>query len=196
MARRPGKKQRLDPHRVRAEIDDRTQAAAAALSTQSAVPEATLCAADDGIAEELIDDVLHLVLNEFLQQPRAPTGTDAIPEPVDERIGSPEVGAFLGYLASLPPPVVPDFTCGLRAERFWILMDLACNGPGLSRQRASAELRKSMHDLCRTHEIAPDELSRLLQQLTSLPADGPGSALFAALRSCALRATTPGSSPR
>ena len=183
------RKRRLRPEQVKTEIAERSAEQAKHLADASSVPEETFAPCDSGVEDSLLNGVLGLILKSFERD----TGTDAgaLGEDVlrrEERVTDADIDAFLRAFAEWPPADAPRLDEGLAGERLWILVDLARNGPGLSRQRATRELRETMGSLWHTEGIDQFFLQQLIDLLGQVEQTGESSVLFQMLRMSAASA--------
>jgi hypothetical protein len=177
------RKRRLRPEQVKTEIAERSAQEARHLADASSVPEETFAPCDSGVEDSLLNGVLGLILRSFERDtgtaPHAPRADELCRE---ERIGDADVDAFLRAFASWPAAAPPQLDEGLAGERLWILVDLARNGPGLSRQRATRELRETMGSLWHAEGIDQFFLQQLVDLLGQVAQTGESSVLFQMLR--------------
>jgi hypothetical protein len=121
----------------------------------------------------------------FLEQlghggPSTPLTSTGVPLP-REIIDVDAFAACLREFRALTAEPPPDLMRGLADERVWILLDLARHGTGLSRQRATLELRQLLHQLGSEAEQHVDLLRDLSAQLAGAVRGGGFPVVFAAL---------------
>ena len=179
----PLRKRRLRPEQVKTEIAERSAQEARHLADASSVPEETFAPCDSGVEDSLLNGVLGLILRSFERDTGAAVRPPAANElGREERVADRDVDAFLRVFRSWPPAPPPPLDEGLAGERMWILVDLARNGPGLSRQRATRELRETMGSLWHAEGIDQFFLQQLVDLLGQVAGTGESSVLFQMLR--------------
>lgn len=107
-----------------------------------------------------MDAAARVFLDRLGQASDAPLPEQDLPhlEPVDEEALA-DCRRRFESLGDEPPP---DLLHGLEEERVWVLVDLARNGSGLGRHRATVELRR----LLRQISARAADHRRLLAELT------------------------------
>jgi len=104
------------------------------------------------------------------------------------RVTETEIRDLLDETATIATATPPDLREGLAEERLWILADLAVRGHGLSRQRATRELREAMTDLWDWDGLNIAVLSRLMDILSGIEDDADAPVVLMALRRSAAQA--------
>lgn len=181
------------PDRLRHGPAARQRRPEAELRGASSVPEAMFDAGDPVVEAHLLDDnvvrrLLHR-LNSVDQSRSAKQLSEAPPLDLDGRnhVSEDEIAAFFASLVEPSPHPTPRLTENLAQERRWILIDLAKNGTGLARQRATQELRAEMHAIASWEGFDLRLLEQLVAELDEATSAG-APLLFATLRLAAARA--------
>ena len=137
------------------------------LEKTSSLPSGTYGPAMPDVETELLlDQGVRSLLGRLLAGPRIePTTQDSVGEFHEEPVDPDNIHRFLSEFLNSPDEEPPDLMAGLRLERLWVLIDLATKGEGLSRQRATHELRDAMKDLLCWEGVDEEILSDLVQLL-------------------------------
>src|SRR5690606_20130821 len=91
------------------------------------------------------------------------------------------VASCLEVFAGLGDEPVPDLMAGLEDERIWVLIDLARHGTGVTRQRATYEVRELLRGLAARSGEKRALLRDLATQLAAIVGGGAAPVLFRAL---------------
>lgn len=168
------RKKTLQPEQVLADLG---------VSTAPAAPER-----EPPLEDELLEDVLSLFLTHFARDGQAIVDPGFDLPLRDNSIAPAEIEGLLRHLQQQGAVSPPDLHQGWEGERLWILIDLARNGPGLARQRATVELREIMARRWRRDGVDRSLLDQLVDLLRNLRAAGDGSVLFQMLQRSAAQA--------
>jgi hypothetical protein len=171
----------VPPEGVRRELAARQRLREADLRQTSSTPEHLL---DDDVVRKLLHQ-----LNSVDQSRSAKQLNEAPRLDVDgrNRVSPQEIEKVFASMSAPAPDQVPSLTENLAQERRWILIDLAKNGSGLARQRATRELRDDMQSVASWEGFDLHLLEQLVAELGEASAAG-APMLFEALRVAAARA--------
>jgi hypothetical protein len=143
---------------------------------------------DPPLEAKLLEDVLSLFLTHFARDGQAAVDAGFDLPLRNNSIAPEEIEDLLRHLDRQGAASPLDLHQGLEGERLWILIDLARNGPGLARQRATVELREIMARRWRHDGVDRSLLDQLVDLLRNLRAAGDGSVLFQMLQVSAAQA--------
>lgn len=169
--------------KLRRKLRERQRKVQDGLERNSALPASVFECQEPMVEAALMDAAASLFLAQMTQATAAGEETTGSPPPINGQdvVGPTEIQQCLGRLAGLASDPVPDPLADIDDERLWILVDLARNGSGLSRQRATAALRTVLRDQADGPESELKRLQRLVEGLTGLVADDSCPVVFKAL---------------
>lgn len=179
----------VPPERIEKQHAERQRRVGEDLRRTSSVPGEMFDACDPVVEAHLLDDdVVRKLLARLnsADQSRAAKRLAAVP-PGDlerNRVTPEQIEEFFASLREPTTVEVPSLNEGFAQERSWILIDLARNGSGIARQRATRELRESMRDLSARDGFDRRMLERLVELLDEARAAG-APVLFDTLRGAA-----------
>lgn len=153
------------------------------LSKTSTLPVDTFDACDPMVEAALADSAVQIFLRHMTAiRPDIQGAADDLEEiPQRETITQEEIDECQAAIASAQGIEPPDPLAGLDDERLWILADLSCFGTGLTRHRATRELREFLTQVW-NDEIQVETLKGLVEALHNSNESGGASALLHVLR--------------
>jgi hypothetical protein len=168
------------PARLGGNLRQRRLRPQADVDRESALP-ADLFECQEPMVEAAVMDAAARVFLAKLGQPteQDPGAWPALPP--REHVDRAAIAACVQQLQSLPDEPPPDLMRGLDDERLWVLVDLARHGSGLSRQRATHELRQLVHELSESPSDDGELLRQLAVELTPIKNDDGLPVVFQAL---------------
>jgi hypothetical protein len=153
------------------------------LSKTSTLPVDTFDACDPMVEAALADSAVQIFMRHMTAiRPDMAGGTheDVDDMPQREQVSQDEIDECLEAIAAADKVGIPDLLAGLDDERMWILADLSHFGTGLTRHRATKELREFLTDVWKD-AVQIETLKDLVQALHISTEKGGASALLRAL---------------
>lgn len=153
------------------------------LSKTSTLPVDTFDTCDPMVEAALADSAVQIFLRHMTAiRPDIQGQVDDLDDvPQRETITQKEIDECLEAISATADIEPPDPLAGLDDERLWILADLSCFGIGLTRHRATRELREFLTQVW-NDEVQVETLKDLVHALHNRNESGGASALLHVLR--------------
>ncbi len=153
------------------------------LSKASTLPVDTFDTCDPMVEAALADSAVQIFLRHMTAIRANIDGTsddETADMPQPEQISQDEIDQCLAAIAVASQVETPDLLANLDDERLWILADLSRFGTGLTRHRATKELRSFLTDVW-NDKVHVEMLQDLVQALHACNEQGGASALMQVL---------------
>ncbi len=153
------------------------------LSKASTLPLNTFDTCDPMVEAALADSAVQIFLRHMTAVRANIDGTtydETTDMPQPEQVSQDEIDQCLAAIAVANKVETPDPLANLDDERLWVLADLSRFGTGLTRHRATKELRSFLTDVW-NDEVHVEMLQDLVQALHACNEQGDASALMQAL---------------
>jgi hypothetical protein len=154
------------------------------LSQTSTLPVDTFDTCDPMVEAALADSAVQIFLRHMTAirpDMQAGSADDLDKMPQRETITQEEIDECVAAIAATETIDAPDPLAGLDDERLWILADLSCFGSGLTRHRATRELREFLTQVW-NDDVHVETLQDLVQALHASNETSGASALLHVLR--------------